>query len=159
MPRFPTTPATIVLDQASVSWIGHTYTHDPRAESFGREAAEALGYDPARVFKTLVIEVDGQLAVAILPVNRNLNLKLAAAALDGKTAALAAPRIVTNATGYVLGGVSPLGMKRTLPTVLDSSAAVWETILVSGGRRGFDVELAASDLRALTRATMAEVTR
>lgn len=159
MPRIPTTPATVALDDAAVPWRGFVYEHDPRAQSYGREAAAALGLDPGRVFKTLVLDVDGELSVAVIPVNNTLNLKHAAAALGGKTAALAAPRAVTNATGYVMGGVSPFGMKRRLPTAVDLSALEHAMILVSGGRRGFDVEVRVDDLVRLLDAEIAELTR
>lgn len=144
------TPATVALTAAGVAFTARTYTHDPRAASFGLEAAEKLGIDPRRVFKTLVVDVDGELVVAIVPVSGRLDLKALAQAVGGRRAAMAEAAVVQRRTGYVLGGVSPLGQKVTLRTVLDASAIEYETILVSGGRRGLDVELAPDDLLALT---------
>ncbi len=130
-----------------------------RRPQYGLEAAAALGLDPGRVFKTLVATVDGRLAAAIVPVANELDLKALAAALDGRRAALADPVEAERATGYVVGGISPLGMRRRLPTVLDRSAADFATVFVSGGRRGLQLELAPADLARLTLATEAPIAR
>jgi Cys-tRNA(Pro)/Cys-tRNA(Cys) deacylase len=139
------------------------YEHDPRARerglSYGMEAAQALGLDPARVFKTLLADVDGRLTVAVVPVDRSLDLKALATAAGGKRAVLAEPAAAERATGYVVGGISPLGQRRRLATVVDSSALAWPTVLVSAGRRGLDVELAPDDLVRLTSAVIAPVSR
>ena len=139
------------------------YEHDPRARergvSFGMEAAQALGLDPAQVFKTLLADVDGRLTVAVVPVDRSLDLKALAAAVGGKRAVMAEPAAAERATGYVVGGISPLGQRRRLPTVVDDSALAWPTVLVSAGRRGLDVELAPDDLVRLTEASTAPVAR
>jgi Cys-tRNA(Pro)/Cys-tRNA(Cys) deacylase len=153
------TPATKALADAGVEHRLHPYTHDPAAESYGLEAATALGVEPSRVFKTLVADVDGVLCVGIVPVDRSLDLKALAAAVGGKRAAMAERAAAERATGYVLGGISPLGQRRRLRTVLDSSAYDHATVLVSGGRRGLDVELAPADLARLTDATPAAIAR
>ena len=156
------TPATLALERAGVTWEGHAYAHDPAAASYGLEAAAALGVAPARVLKTLLVEVDAprvSLAVGVVPVDRQLDLKAIAAALGAKRATMADPAAAERSTGYVVGGISPVGQKRALPTVVDASALTHPTVFVSGGRRGFDVELAPADLVALTRATTAAVAR
>lgn len=135
------------------------YDHDPAAVSYGLEAAQALDVDPARVLKTLLVDTDAGLAVGIVPVDRQLDLKAVAAALGQKKAVMADPAVAERTTGYVVGGISPLGQKKFLPTVLDSTAADFETVLVSGGKRGLDLELAPQDLIALTRATLAPIAR
>lgn len=135
----------------------HPYTHDPAAPSYGTEAAQALGVDPARVFKTLMVDVEGRLAVGIVPVSGTLDLKAIAAALGAKKAAMADPAAAQRRTGYVLGGISPLGQRLPSPTVLDSSALALATVLVSGGRRGLDIELAPADLVRLTSAVTAAI--
>jgi Cys-tRNA(Pro)/Cys-tRNA(Cys) deacylase len=158
--RIPATPATRALDLLGVKWTGHVYDHDPRERNFGQEAAEALGLDPHRVFKTLVVSIEGQgLAVAILPVSDLLDLRAFAGALGGKRADLAEIGAAERTTGYVHGGISPIGQRRALPTVIDQSAMRWSTIFVSGGRRGFDLELSPSDLLAVTGASCAEIVR
>ena len=153
------TPATTVLTQAGVEFWSHPYTHDPSASSYGLEAADALGVEPGRVFKTLVVEVDGALCVGIVAVDRSLDLKAMAAAVGGKRATMADRSAAERATGYVLGGISPLGQRRRLPTVLDRSAYEHRRVLVSGGRRGLDVELSTEDLATLTDATTADISR
>ena len=130
-----------------------------RTGSFGEEAAEALGVDVARVFKTLVAQVDAALWVAVVPVPTHLDLKALAAAAGGKRATLAEPADAERATGYVLGGISPLGQRKRLPTVVDATALDHPTVFVSGGRRGLDVELAGSDLVRLTGARTAPIGR
>jgi Cys-tRNA(Pro)/Cys-tRNA(Cys) deacylase len=151
------TPATAVLAAAGDSFNLHPYSHDPAAASYGMEAAEVLGIDPARVFKTLMVEVDGKLAVGVVPVSGNLDLKAIAAALGSKKAAMADPAAAERRTGYVLGGISPLGQRQPSPTVVDESALTLDTILVSGGRRGLDIELDPRDLVRLTKAVTATI--
>ncbi len=153
------TPAVRVLEESGTWHRVHPYDHDPAADSYGLEAADALEVDPARVYKTLLAEVDGALAVAVVPVAGRLDLKALAAALGGKRAVMAQPADAERVTGYVVGGISPLGQKRGLPTVLDESAQDHDTVLVSGGRRGLDVELAPVDLVGLTGAVLAPVGR
>lgn len=153
------TPATVALTRAGVAYEVHTYAHDPAVRSYGLEAAEAIGADPARVFKTLVASVDGRLAVGIVPVEAMLDLKALASAVGGKKADLADPALAERTTGYVRGGISPLGQKRPLPTVLDVSALDHPTVYVSGGRRGMDIELAPADLITMTSGTTAPVAR
>lgn len=153
------TPAIVALQQAGVPFTAHQYDHDPRVASYGLEAAEVLGVDPDRVFKTLMVDVDGSLAVGIVPVSSSLDLKAVAAALDGKKAQMADPGRAQRATGYVLGGISPLGQKRPHPTALDETAVLWPTVFVSGGRRGLDVELAPADLERLISAVLAAIAR
>ncbi len=153
------TPATVALTQAGVAFVVRGYEHDPAAASYGLEAAAALGVEPARVFKTLLAEVDGRLVVGIVPVDRQLDLKALASAVGGKRAVMADPAAAERATGYVVGGISPLGQKRAHPTVLDASAREHPTILVSGGKRGLDLELAPADLLAVTHAEVAAIAR
>lgn len=161
----PTTQATLALDAAGIAWTPHTYTHDARAESYGLEAAAALDIPAERLFKTLIVTLDGKPGVAIIPVEESLNLKSAAKALAGagapkvKTAEMATEQLAQRATGYVVGGISPLGMKRALPTALDISAKDHDTILVSGGRRGFSVEVRPGDIVRITGAAFAPLTR
>lgn len=151
------TPATALLVSGRVAHELHPYEHDPRASSYGAEAAAALGVEPARLFKTLVASVDGKLAVGVVPVTGSLDLKALAAALGGKRAAMADPAAAERATGYVTGGISPLGHRSRLPVVLDTSAADWPTVFVSAGRRGLQVELAPADLARLASATVAPI--
>jgi Cys-tRNA(Pro)/Cys-tRNA(Cys) deacylase len=151
------TPATAALAAAGVPFVLHPYSHDPSAASYGLEAAEVLGIDPAKVFKTLMVDVDGRLAVGIVPVSGNLDLKAIAAALGGKKAAMADPATAQRRTGYVLGGISPLGQRQSSPAVLDESAVGLDRILVSGGRRGLDIELGPEDLIRITGAITARI--
>ncbi|GGP69783.1 Cys-tRNA(Pro) deacylase [Saccharothrix coeruleofusca] len=151
------TPATALLDKQKVAHALHAYEHDPRHESYGLEAAEALGVAPERVFKTLVAEVDGKLAVGVVPVTGQLDLKALAAALGGKKAKMAEVAAAERATGYVAGGISPLGQKKRLPLVLDSSAEGFDTIYCSAGRRGLEVEIAPAELARLTAAVVAPI--
>ncbi len=153
------TPATLALTRAGIAFIAHAYEHDPRAAAYGLEAAEKLGLDPDRVFKTLLANVDGGLAVGIVPVARQLDLKALAHALGGKRAEMADPAVAERKTGYVVGGISPIGQKAALPSVLDESAILCETIFVSGGRRGLDLELAPDDLLAVTGGRYAAIAR
>jgi Cys-tRNA(Pro)/Cys-tRNA(Cys) deacylase len=153
------TPATVALTRAGIDFTLHAYDHDPRADSYGLEAAEALGLDPARVFKTLMAEVDGRLAVAVVPVSGQLDLKALARALGGSRAAMADRGAAERATGYVAGGISPVGQKRPSPTVVDDSALTHPTIFVSAGRRGLDLEIVPGDLVRITEAVTAPVGR
>ncbi|AHI01229.1 Cys-tRNA(Pro) deacylase [Kutzneria viridogrisea] len=151
------TPATALLGKRKVPHTLHSYDHDPRHDSYGLEAAEALGIAPERVFKTLVAEVDGKLAVGVVPVTGQLDLKALAAALHGKKAKMAEVAAAERATGYVAGGISPLGQKKRLPLVIDSSAQGFDTVFCSAGRRGLEVELAPGDLAELTGAVLAPI--
>ncbi|MFE7233322.1 Cys-tRNA(Pro) deacylase [Streptomyces sp. NPDC002405] len=153
------TPATVALTAAGVAFTVHSYDHDPSHPSYGEEAAEAMGVSPDRVFKTLVADVDGALTVAVVPVAGSLDLKALAAAVGGKRAAMADPALAERTTGYVRGGISPLGQRKRLPTVLDDSAPAHDTICVSAGRRGLEVELSPGDLVGLTHATLAPIGR
>jgi Cys-tRNA(Pro)/Cys-tRNA(Cys) deacylase len=153
------TPATVALTRAGIDFTVHEYEHDPRAASFGLEAAEALGLDPVRVLKTLMATVDGQLTVGIVPVSGQLDLKALARAAGGSRAAMADVAAAERATGYVAGGISPVGQKRPHPTVLDESALAHDVVYVSGGRRGLDLGLAPADLVRATSATVAAISR
>ncbi|WCB91870.1 Cys-tRNA(Pro)/Cys-tRNA(Cys) deacylase YbaK [Baekduia alba] len=148
------TPATRAAEQAGIAYTLHEYDHDPRAASYAGEAAAVLGLDPERVFKTLVVAVDDDLAVAIVPAADQLDLKAV-----GKRAALADTARAEKVTGYVAGGISPLGQRRALPTFLDETAELFDTIFVSAGRRGLEIELAPSDLVALTGADVRPLAR
>ncbi|WP_243792235.1 Cys-tRNA(Pro) deacylase [Saccharopolyspora gloriosae] len=151
------TPATALLARQRVTHQVHTYEHDPRADSYGLEAADALGQPPERVFKTLVADVDGALAVGVVPVTGQLDLKALAAACGGKKAKMADMGAAERATGYVAGGISPLGQKKRLPVVLDSSAEAFDTIFCSAGRRGLEIELAPGELARLLDARVADI--
>lgn len=153
------TPATVALERAGVAFTLHPYEHDPAAASYGLEAAERLGLDSQAVFKTLLAEVDGRLVVGVVPVSGQLDLKALAAAVGGKRAAMADPATLERATGYVLGGISPLGQKKRLSTVIDESALDRPTVYVSGGKRGLDLGLAPRDLVTLLDATVAAIGR
>ena len=153
------TPATVALTRAGIDYTLHPYEHDPRAESYGLEAAEALGVEPKRVFKTLMASLDGKLVVGIVPVTGQLDLKALARALGGSKAQMAEVTAAERATGYVAGGISPVGQKRPHPTVLDESAVTYESVYVSGGRRGLDIELAPTDLIKIISATTAAIAR
>ena len=146
------TPAVVAAQRAGIPFTLHEYEHDPAASSYGLEAAEKTGVDPARVFKTLVVVQDTALSVAIVPVAAQLDLRAL-----GKRAALADRAAAERATGYVLGGISPLGQRKRLPTIVDESALGHETIFVSAGRRGLELELAPGDLVTLTDARVAAV--
>lgn len=154
------TPATRALDAAGVAYRLHAYTHDPQAERFGEEAVEALGADPARVGKTLVVvDEDGEHRSAVVGVDGRLDLKALAAAAGTKRVALADVADAERVTGYVHGGISPFGQRRRLATVVDAGLAAHERVIVNGGRRGLQVELAPADLVALTGATVAPIRR
>lgn len=152
------TPAIERAKAAKITFQIHEYEHDPAADSYGEEAAEKLGVASDRVFKTLVVSYGaGDLAVAVLPVSRQLNLKQFAKAIGAKKAAMADRAVAERATGYVLGGVSPIGQKKALTTVIDGSAEPLDTIYVSAGRRGLEIELSPADLSALTRGKFAPI--
>jgi len=151
------TTATVALERAKVAFTLHEYAHDPRHESYGLEASEALGVPPERVFKTLVAAVDGSLAVGVVPAGRQLDLKALAAAVGGKKAVMADVAAAERATGYVAGGISPLGQKRRLPIVVDSSALELTTMFCSAGRRGLEIEIAPADLVTASGATVAPI--
>jgi len=153
------TPATVALTRAGVPFTVRPYEHDPRAESFGLEAAEALGVPPERVFKTLLAEAGGRLVVGIVPVTGQLDLKALARAVGAPKAVMADPAAAERSTGYVVGGISPIGQKRALTTVLDDSALDHATVFVSGGRRGLDLELTPDDLVRATSASTAPIRR
>lgn len=160
MARTPATPATRRLSELGIDFVGHPYLHDPRVRNFGMEAAEALGVEPRRVFKTLVVSVEGVgLAVGVIPVAAMLDVRALAQCVGGKHADLADVAVAERATGYVHGGISPIGQRRSLPTVIDLSAQEHRTILVSGGRRGFDIELTPHDLATSTGARFAAIIR
>lgn len=161
-PAGPTTPATLALTRAGIAFTTHTYAHDPGAPSYGLEAAAALGLPPGAVFKTLLVDLEAgrdKTGVGIVPVDRQLDLKALAAALGAKKAAMADPAAAERLTGYVVGGISPIGQKRALPTVLDASAAAYGVVYVSGGRRGFDIAVAPDDLLAVTGGRLAPIAR
>ncbi len=150
------TPATALLTKHGVTHVLHSYAHEG-GQSYGPEAAERLGLDPARVFKTLVAEVDGVLTVGVVPVTASLDLKALAAAVGGKRARMAEVSAAERATGYVAGGISPLGQRKRLRTVLDESAQQWDTVFCSAGRRGLEMELTPTDLATLTDARFAPI--
>ena len=153
------TPAFVALHRANVPFTSHSYVHDPRAESFGMEAAAALGVEPGRVFKTLMAVIDNELCVGVVPVMGSLDLKALADALGGKRAQMADAAQAQRATGYVIGGISPIGQKKAHRTVIDRSSSQWPTIFVSGGRRGLEAELHPDDLVRVTRAVVARIAR
>lgn len=159
MARRGGTPATVALERAGVEHSLHPYDHDERAASYGEEAAAALGLDPRTVLKTLLAETDAGLVVAVVPVSGSLDLKALAAAVGRKRATMADPRAAERATGYVVGGISPLAQRTRSTTVVDASALEHERVWVSAGRRGLDVGLAPADLVRLTDALVAAVGR
>ena len=153
------TPATVALSAAGIPFTPHAYEHDAANTNFGLEAASALQLDPEQVFKTLLADVDGALTVAIVPVTGKLDLKALAAAVGGKKAEMANPKVAERKTGYVVGGISPIGQKTRHTTVLDETAELYDTVFVSGGKRGFDIELAPADLLAVTGGSFAAIAR
>ncbi len=159
-PAHAGTPALTALEAAGVPHTAHAYEHDPASDvGYGLEAAQVLGVPAEQVFKTLMTAVDGVLTVAVVPVTGMLDLKALAHAAGGKRAAMADEAVAERVTGYVLGGISPLGQRSAHPTVVDESVELFDTVLVSGGRRGLDVELAPVDLVRLTRAVVAPIAR
>lgn len=153
------TPATTALTRLGLAFELHHYDHDPAAASYGLEAAAALSVPPGQVFKTLLVEGERGLAVGIVPVDRSLDLKAVATALGVKKVAMADPAAAERSTGYVVGGISPVGQKKRLPTVLDQGAASFDVVYVSGGRRGLDISLSPDDLVAATGAVLAPIAR
>jgi len=153
------TPATVALAAAGIPFTEHAYEHDPANRNFGLEAAAVLDLDPGQVFKTLMADVDGQLVVGIVPVSGKLDLKALAAAIGGKKAEMADARLAEKRTGYVVGGISPIGQKLHHATVLDETAELYDTVFVSGGRRGLDLELTPADLVRATNAVVAAIGR
>jgi Cys-tRNA(Pro)/Cys-tRNA(Cys) deacylase len=158
MPRGGTR-ATEQLARLGIEHVLHRYTHDPRHPSYGQEASEALGVAPDRVFKTLVADVDGRLTVAVVPVAGSLDLKALATAVGGKRAVLADPGQAERASGYVTGGIAPVGLRRLLPVVVDESALRHVTVFCSAGQRGLEIELAPADLVAAANARTAPIAR
>lgn len=153
------TPATALLTRERIAFTLHSYRHDPRSAAFGDEAAAALGVDPERIFKTLIAAVDATLACAVVTVAGRLDLKAFAVALGGKKAELAQPAAAERATGYVLGGISPIGQKSGLRVVLDETVHLFDTVFVSAGKRGLQLELSPADLARVTAATTAPISR
>jgi len=153
------TPAIVELVAHGIEHTVHPYLHDAAATNYGEEAAAALGIDPGRIFKTLVVDDAGTLAVAVVPVSSQLDLKAAARALGGKRLTLAVQQQAERSSGYVAGGISPIGQRKPLRTVIDSSAFDWSTVYVSAGRRGLQVELAPTALVAVTGAITAPIAR
>ena len=157
------TPATVALVQAGLRFTAHQYAHDAAhagaAVGYGLEAADKLGLDPDQVFKTLLADADGSLVVAIVPVSGQLDLKALAAAVGAKKAVMADPKLAERKTGYIVGGISPIGQKTRLRTVLDETAELFDSVFVSGGRRGFDLELSPADLITVTDAVVAAIGR
>jgi Cys-tRNA(Pro)/Cys-tRNA(Cys) deacylase len=157
------TPAIQAAVQAGVAHVVHEYDHDPSVTAYGAEAAQALGFEPALIHKTLVVDVERngrrELVVAVVPVDAQLDLKALATAVDGKRAEMAAPAAAERSSGYVVGGISPLGQRKPLLTVIDEDAVLHDTIHVSAGRRGLEIELAAEDLRSLTNGIFAAIAR
>lgn len=154
------TPAINAAKKAKITYTVHEYDHDPSSDSYGIEAAEKLGISKERMFKTLIVKYGSkELAVAVVPVSTMLNMKLFAKAIGAKKASMADAANVERSTGYVLGGVSPLGQKKRLKTIIDSSAENYPTIYVSAGRRGLDIELKPQDLEKLTNGQFAEISK
>ncbi|RFA10128.1 aminoacyl-tRNA deacylase [Subtercola boreus] len=155
----PTTAATVALAAAGVPFTPHAYHHDAASTNFGAEAADALGIEPERVFKTLMVDTDQGLAVGIVSVSSQLDVKSLAGAVGAKRGTMAEPAVAERKSGYVVGGISPFGQKTPLPTVLDDLALLFDTIYVSGGRRGFDIEVSPDDLLAVTGGQLATIRR
>jgi Cys-tRNA(Pro)/Cys-tRNA(Cys) deacylase len=151
------TPATALLTRAKIAFTLHPYEHDPRTTAYGEEASLALGVEPDRLFKTLIAAVDGKLACAVVPVAARLDLKRFAAALGGKRAELAEPAAAARATGYVVGGISPIGQKARLRVVIDASVEAFDTVFVSAGKRGLQVQLSPADLVRSAQASVAAI--
>ena len=157
--RQPGTPATLALTKAGVTFTSHVYDHDPGATSYGLEAAAALDLPPDQVFKTLMARVDGRPVIAIVPVSMMVDLKSLASAASARKAEMADPDDAQRITGYVVGGISPVGQRKASPTYVDESATAFDVIYVSGGRRGFDIGLAPVDLVRMTNGEVAAIAR
>lgn len=154
------TPALVALEAAGVAHTVHPYEHDPGSDlGYGLEAAQAIGVPAEQVLKTLMAVVDGELTVAVVPVTGMLDLKALAHAVGGKRAVMADRPVAERATGYVVGGISPLGQRTRHRTVVDETAELYDVVYVSGGRRGLDIGLAPADLVRLTDAVVADVAR
>lgn len=156
------TPALNAVKKAKLSYKLHEYQHNPASGSYGEEAAELLNQNSAQVFKTLLVAIEGNqknLAVAVVPVSGQLNLKALAVALKAKKVVMADSVVAERSTGYIVGGISPLGQKRALPTVIDESAKSYASIFMSAGRRGLEIEMSAGDLATLTSARFANIGR
>ena len=154
------TPAVVALMSAGIDHTLHPYEHDPHSDlGYGLEAAAAIGAEPDQVFKTLCAYVDGQLSVGIVPVSCKLDLKALAAAFGGKKAEMAPPADAERSSGYVVGGISPIGQRKKLPTALDETSELFDTIYVSGGRRGLDIGLSPANLVAITDAVVAPIAK
>lgn len=153
------TPATLLLSSEGVPHAVHTYEPPHEGASYGEAVAAALGVEPERMLKTLLAAVDGRLSCGVVPVGGELDLKALAGALGGKRAAMAEPAVAERSSGYVVGGISPLGQRTRLPTVVDETVELFDTVVVSGGRRGLSVELAPADLIRLTGALVADIAR
>lgn len=153
------TPATVALTRLQLTFQTHTYAHDPAVDAYGLEAAAATGMPAERIFKTLLVDTGAGLAVGVVPVSGSLDLKAIAAALRVKKVAMADPAAAERSSGYVVGGISPIGQRKALPTVIDSSAQDFATVFVSGGKRGFEIEIAPADLATATRGRFAPIGR
>ncbi len=151
------TPATQRLERDGVAHVLHAY--EPGAGPYGAAGAAALQVEPERMFKTLLVDLDGRLACAVVPVSGSLDLKALAAVLGGKRAAMAEPAAAERSTGYVVGGISPIGQRTLLPTAVDETAELFDAVLVSAGRRGLSIELAPADLVRLTGAVVGRIAR
>ena len=149
----------MTLTAAGVPFSQHVYEHDPAARSYGQEAVDALGLPAEQMFKTLLVDTGAGLAVAVVPVAGSLDLKAMASALGVKRVGMADPGAAQRSSGYVLGGISPVGQKRALPTVVDESAELFDVVYVSGRRRGFDIGLSPTDLVRVTGAVLADIAR
>jgi Cys-tRNA(Pro)/Cys-tRNA(Cys) deacylase len=154
----PVTPAVVALEVAGIAFSTHEYERGDDLRDFGREAAQALGLDHDQVFKTLVVVADDELIVAVVPVSCQLSMKRVAAAVGAKKAVMCEPARAERTSGYIVGGISPIGQRKALRTVIDESAALFDTVYVSGGKRGLDIGLAPDDLVRVLAAIVAPIT-